>query len=250
MLKKIGLSFAEKYYLNPLKVLSKTNIVSEEMISKIQTPLIDILNLHFDILNELNSREYSIGQIFSTVTPLFKRYSIYTKIYHEIFEYFTLEMKTNERFNQFIEETQKNNLKKGYNDLFSNLITPIQRLPRYSLLLQELLNETNREEETEEFEMIQHSIKELKSIIHYLNESIRRDIENEKLKSIYNSIDELPKYILFSRFQRKILFQSENEILMNGTLKCRIYLFNDLIIFTNNFKFETYINLMVKKLNF
>jgi hypothetical protein len=244
------LSFAEKYYLNPLKVLSKTNIVSEEMISKIQTPLIDILNLHFDILNELNSREYSIGQIFSTVTPLFKRYSIYTKIYHEIFEYFTLEMKTNERFNQFIEETQKNNLKKGYNDLFSNLITPIQRLPRYSLLLQELLNETNREEETEEFEMIQHSIKELKSIIHYLNESIRRDIENEKLKSIYNSIDELPKYILFSRFQRKILFQSENEILMNGTLKCRIYLFNDLIIFTNNFKFETYINLMVKKLNF
>eukprot|EP01080_Neovahlkampfia_damariscottae_P000339 gene339-6753_t len=242
-----GLDFVEKFYLCPLEILSKTNMISENIIKNIRYPLIDILTLHKEILKELELKEYSIGEIFITVTNYFKRYSNFAKNYHETFEYFTNEMKENENLYQFIDETKRNNKKNGFNDLFSILITPIQRLPRYLLLLNEFLNElkiieNKTKEIKKEIELIEICLEKLKVIITYLNDSIKNEMEIENLKKIFDSIQNLPKYLLFSRFKRKLEF--EKDINLNFYENCKLFFFNDLIIFTDQkLNFLNYISI-------
>jgi hypothetical protein len=81
------------------------------------------------------------GPIFLKMAPFLKMYTAYSNKYEEGINTFNTMLKKNEKFAALIKEQQAaSGLTNG---LFDLLIQPIQRVPRYSLLLKDLINHTS-----------------------------------------------------------------------------------------------------------
>ena len=136
-------------FLNPLKEsnLIKDGVITEENRRKIfPGALATLAQVHKDFLNGLDARVQSwnpsskIGDLFLTMIPYFKLYPVYVSDFESQMKALK-EAKNNERFWEFIRGGFAL-LKDPSNDLPSLLITPVQRIPRYLMLVTQLLKYT------------------------------------------------------------------------------------------------------------
>ena len=93
-----------------------------------------------------NNKTVKIGDIFAKMAPVLIIYTEYANMYQEGLEFYNTEKKKNQRFAQVCEE---NKAKSGM-DLEHLLIMPVQRVPRYNLLLEDLYKKTPDEHEDKE----------------------------------------------------------------------------------------------------
>lgn len=88
---------------------------------------------------------FLVGEVFIKMAPVLSLYFGYIKIYNLARESLFKFKATNGSFSQTIDRLTVKNCSEGKLDLISYLIMPIQRLPRYRLLLKALIDKTSPE---------------------------------------------------------------------------------------------------------
>lgn len=169
-----------------------------------------------------------VGDAFLAMAPFIKLYSTYAnnfaKAQHELQGW---EKKSNE-FATFKKAQEMREDCKGLN-LGALLITPVQRVPRYKLLLESLLNKTPREHP--DFEKLQEATVEINKVAHHINENIRQRENFQKMLSIQNALtgEGAPKILAPGR-----LFIKEGPLLKvcsRGSQERMFFFFSDVLIY-------------------
>jgi len=138
----------------------------------------DIINVNSILLNSMRDRfsvwhqSQRIGDIISTIAPFLKTYKNYAELYEPALfamDHFK-KKEPNGTFIEILRNGEIHPLSQGYK-IDSLLILPIQRVPRYSLLLKELLTLTPPEHE--DFLELQSAIMKIEGIAQDINKAIR-----------------------------------------------------------------------------
>ena len=141
-------------YMNPLKQNNYRIISISDHQTIFPSVVSTIYNLHNQLLAELDynyhhnndSKEsitIRIGKVLIKYAELFKMYQIYMNGYERACKALQIIKKKNKKFTKWLNsQSVKTSLSAG--DLESLLILPIQRIPRYQLLLKEIIKQTEK----------------------------------------------------------------------------------------------------------
>ena len=108
-------------------------------------------------------------------------------------------------FKEFCEKTKEMPFT-NKQDLRSLLITPIQRIPRYKLLLQDLISKTD--EEHVDMDGLKNALEEMSSIANQINEAVRNAENMQKMMQVQQS------FITAIDVRRFVLFLEKAHILL------------------------------------
>eukprot|EP01113_Clastostelium_recurvatum_P035747 TRINITY_DN5015_c0_g1_i2.p1 TRINITY_DN5015_c0_g1~~TRINITY_DN5015_c0_g1_i2.p1 ORF type:complete len:810 (-),score=195.49 TRINITY_DN5015_c0_g1_i2:112-2541(-) len=178
-----SLSWICQNVLTPLRTAAATSspIISENEIRFIFSTLDVILNYNQLLLSDLELRvgkgwtpHQRLGDIFLTIASFLKIYSQYCSNYTEALKVL-MECKKNPKWVKFYDELKKKNDTLQMAGLEDYLIRPVQRIPRYNLLLQDLVKHTDRSHP--DYANIQAAIAKVKSVAEHMNER-KREFEN------------------------------------------------------------------------
>eukprot|EP01130_Rhizamoeba_saxonica_P017074 TRINITY_DN8114_c0_g1_i1.p1 TRINITY_DN8114_c0_g1~~TRINITY_DN8114_c0_g1_i1.p1 ORF type:complete len:996 (+),score=250.18 TRINITY_DN8114_c0_g1_i1:19-3006(+) len=175
------------------------------------------------VLNDWNE-ESCIGEIFLEFAPYLRMYSEYSNQYSECVATYHQYMRGNEAFMLANNEIRMEiECPLALEDL---LITPIQRIPRYSLLLMDLKKHTS--EDHPDYENLCLSVTEILEVAEYINEGVRRTENNKKISEMRARGIKLGN-----------LIQAHRYLIKEGLVKCKdkkkkdiyhIFLFNDILV--------------------
>jgi hypothetical protein len=121
----------------------------------------------------------------------------------------------------------------GRQTLQQLLINPVQRLPRYSLLLKELLNKT--EDQNPDKEDLKAAIEKIAEVLTHINEDKRKTEDRVAMFEIVNDIEAAPPNLLSAQRHfcikvdaKLIISETGVPVLYKGHTFC-LFLFNDCI---------------------
>lgn len=112
-----------------------------------------------------------LGDVFLALSPFLKMYSIYTRNFNLALQVFNQELRNNERFRKFIETQYRTPALKCL-PLPSYLIMPVQRIPRYKLLLSELVRYTSMSHP--DYDNLKLAAHKIESLAQFVNDEIRK----------------------------------------------------------------------------
>ncbi|KAH3756732.1 Guanine exchange factor for Rac 30 [Pelomyxa schiedti] len=164
-------------------------IITKEEIKAIFSDAEIILNFHTVLLEDLAARikvwdeNTQIGDVFLGMLPFLKCYVDYINNYDNCLATLNRLQKSNKKFAKFVHrvESTKKDL-----PLLATLIFPIQRIPRYQLLLTDLLRHTSSTHP--DHENLEKSLEAVKKTGDYLNEKKRRAESLTKMQEIQESV--------------------------------------------------------------
>eukprot|EP01132_Coremiostelium_polycephalum_P009646 gene9646-11828_t len=203
------LDLIQSQFLVPLQTTKKDLLTSGEITSIFSNCTL-LLGVHREMLESLEkkwenwSNQQSIAECFLTLSP-------YLKLYTQYINNFNHASSTLAEY------------KKDFLDL---QIQPVQRIPRYKLLLTELLQHTP--EIHKDYENIKLALKEIQNVASSINESKRNAEGMEKIVLIQSQLTK--SFEIVQPFRRYI---KEGPILFEkrGVLKERyLFLFNDALL--------------------
>lgn len=175
-----------KKYQNPLLTMAQTKhpLISAEDVKTLFSNVEIIFAYNSMLLEGLKSRmnswssQQKIGDVFLSMADFLKCYTTYVNNYDEAHLLLRNLVKENPKFAKFIEEVRSHPHSKGLN-LFSLLIMPIQRPPRYVLLLKELQKFTPQDHP--DYVPLAQALKKIESVSSYLNTRKREQIFQHQL---------------------------------------------------------------------
>eukprot|EP01129_Flabellula_baltica_P015835 TRINITY_DN8201_c0_g1_i1.p1 TRINITY_DN8201_c0_g1~~TRINITY_DN8201_c0_g1_i1.p1 ORF type:complete len:779 (-),score=145.45 TRINITY_DN8201_c0_g1_i1:1-2337(-) len=183
-----GLFAISNVYFKYLKMLPPENF-DVNCLSKISNNLIVIQNYNMQFLKELEKRiseffvkSEIIGDIVFKYSKLFKVYTEYVKVYATALMEITNQMEDLTVL-QILERCRQQPATRGI-ALQGFLITPIQRIPRYQLLLQELLRNTPTDHP--DYPHLTKAIDSIIEVANYVNEK-KKQAENMNRVSVISS---------------------------------------------------------------
>ncbi|ELP86490.1 guanine nucleotide exchange factor, putative [Entamoeba invadens IP1] len=147
-----------------------------------------------------NSR---FGKTILTFTPYLKLYSQYCQIFPQISD-LTVTLKAPHPFSIFFKTQMKSapqHLQRF--DLGSLLITPIQRLPRYRLLLKDLLKHLS--DKDLDFPDVKKSLEEIEKVTLFVNTQSKKQENNEKVVQLQTNVRYLPPTLLLLQPGREMV---------------------------------------------
>eukprot|EP00026_Physarum_polycephalum_P003352 Phypoly_transcript_03362.p1 GENE.Phypoly_transcript_03362~~Phypoly_transcript_03362.p1 ORF type:complete len:350 (+),score=44.59 Phypoly_transcript_03362:486-1535(+) len=221
-------------FLLPLKEAAKNDkaLISDVELRLIFSYIETILNLHTLFCKELedvvqNKEMDGVGNAFLKNWEFFKMYSSYVNGYNASLSTLAYCKHNYPAFDKFIEAAESNPMCTKL-DLASFLIMPVQRLPRYILLLTDLLKYTP--ETAQDYCAIEKSISHLHTVVVHLNES-KRVAENAlKVFEIQQSLTGKTQAIM----EPHRIFHSEGNCIIRTTSakmkNMHYFLFNDMIL--------------------
>jgi len=183
------------------------------------------------LLQEIDKRmkvwncDSTLSDVFLRMTDFLKVYTQYVNNYNTAITTF-IGLKRTEKFAHFLQTCAKDPKVKDA-DLTSFLILPVQRIPRYVLLLQELFKFTPRRHV--DHRALNECLCKMRDIASYVNEK-KRDAEN--IHNVLNVQDKLVgKFENLALPHRRYLREGLlNEV--DSKKKGFYYLFNDLLLST------------------
>lgn len=178
-----------------------------------------------------------IGDIFINLASFFKLYGEYCQNYGRSIAHLKKVMAENSRFRNFIE--QINGIKDDLHDIYSFLIMPVQRIPRYILLLENVLRFTW--DEHPDKSNIEKSLEEWRSVAFHVNESMNAAQSLDTLLKIEQRIGNAVNLVDPAR--RFIKEGKINKITSRVIVKPTYFLFNDILIYAYEGKYKGTINL-------
>jgi hypothetical protein len=215
-------------FLKPLRE-DNPGLISAHDVSIIFHNIEDILAVNTELFNFM--QQQTLGEAFSYLGPFLKIYGTYASNFGLGNETLERLLKENNQFKNFIEmqesQPECNNL-----NLPSLLITPVQRIPRYRLLLTELLKYTKRTHI--EYLKINNATQQIASVASYINEFIRKHDNAQKMLKIQSSLS--------GKFMPGIVVPGRTFIKEGKLMKvCRrrpkermVFLFSDIFIYAKN----------------
>lgn len=121
-----------------------------------------------ELLQELKNNSENVGAAFDKIAPYLKLYSVYAYDYKQALQILQTMVKNDKELNEFIVRQEKR--PEVATSLQSLLIVPIQRIPRYRLLLQELLNHTSPDDP--HHTTIKDALKKIKACAFHINDLV------------------------------------------------------------------------------
>eukprot|EP01119_Soliformovum_irregulare_P011525 TRINITY_DN2902_c0_g1_i2.p1 TRINITY_DN2902_c0_g1~~TRINITY_DN2902_c0_g1_i2.p1 ORF type:complete len:493 (-),score=117.27 TRINITY_DN2902_c0_g1_i2:34-1512(-) len=184
------IQFTEKNYLNVLRnvveeflnPLYTADILSPELISTVFGPMESLYEYHQGFLKSLSSRveawgpSQKIGDLFLDKTDFLVIYSEYANNFNTAMYTLAEQKEKNRLFANFVKTVEQNPMVK-MQDLGSLLIEPIQRIPRYQMLLKDLLKNTTPSHPDQA--NITKALEKIETIASYINEE-KRKAENKE----------------------------------------------------------------------
>mmetsp|Transcript_4675 Transcript_4675/g.10994 ORF Transcript_4675/g.10994 Transcript_4675/m.10994 type:complete len:1065 (-) Transcript_4675:124-3318(-) len=122
-----------------------------------------------------------IGKTFMQFSQFFKMYTIYVNNYDNAVQF--LKLKSKPRFEAFLADAVKSG-KCKQPSLESYLIMPIQRIPRYKMLLEEVIK--NTEPDHSDLSDLQNATEAIKKVAKHINEEVTRHKNREKILELEN----------------------------------------------------------------
>lgn len=232
-----SLSALAEAYQKPLesnpKLLSKSDcqkIFSHlNSIRQVNGRLLQELKNHWDEDHSGKKPTHTLGEIFVRFAPFLKTYSIYAAQFDTICELIREQKTKNKKLFEFLTTQQKSKESLGY-DINSLLIMPIQRIPRYKLLLTDLLKNTSQYHR--DYPNLQKGLQEISNVANFVNEKIREHERGEKMKEIAFSIKDLKVDLITKKYWHigdgmlKFICTSMDKI-----EEKKFFLFNEMIMY-------------------
>jgi hypothetical protein len=206
------------------KELNSIRLVNKTFLSQ--------LELRFAEDKQNKKPTQTLGEIFFKFAPIFKSYASYCNNYDNV-DSKIRELQKNKQFSEFLKTQRTSKPARGY-DLLSLLIMPIQRIPRYNLLLKELLSNTSKLHR--DYEYLQKGLDAIKSTADYVNQRMK-DFENQlRVTEISNLIG-----MNFVKTSRNFRIQGAVKVYVNAVWEDRYcFVFNDTLVFCEKPKKDDY----------
>jgi len=221
-----------KTFIEPLTAaLPSEPIISKEDINNLFSNIASIAVLNRKFLTDLSARlvgwsnsTTQIGDVFLGFCPFFKMYTTYVSNHDRATDLIKSLTKENKRFREFVAGVSAGGL-----SLASYLIMPIQRIPRYKLLIEELLRNTTDSHPdhpnlVKGLDLVSHVAKHINSEMH----------ASENRQTILRIQGEFTHAVSFVSPSRRFIKQGAL------TKKCRssdkvyeFFLFNDLLVYAS-----------------
>eukprot|EP01084_Bolivina_argentea_P158004 275286_1 len=234
-------------YMNPLKQDDCKIISIADHQSIFPSVVTTIYNLHNQLLAEFEFAYYydtnteasatnRIGKVLIKYAELFKMYQLYMNGYERSIRALQIIKTKNKRFNKWLQgQHVKTSLSAG--NLESLLILPIQRIPRYQLLLREIIKQTQKIDERHndltDLNKTYHQILQITQLI----ESKMKEYDNKrKVAFIETKFDNIIAGDFIQR-SRYFIYESKNKNditihKMDGSsYHIHLILFNDCLIY-------------------
>jgi hypothetical protein len=228
-----GLKILIQKFANPLKTTEKAKIgLTTQQISNIFLNVEALSQFHFRLCAELQDKQRTVGDIFKKYADFLKMYTQYLNGYESSMSVIN-SLNNNKQFKKFLESRRKD--PEISLDFMSYLIMPVQRIPRYELLLKEFLKNTPNDHP--EHSTLAEAFSKVQSIAQFINESKRRMESMSKVLDIQNQIEGnlgAPLMAPHRRLIKEGKVQVERSSLLSYTFRKRlIFLFNDSILTLN-----------------
>ncbi|KAL1924242.1 uncharacterized protein VTP21DRAFT_7277 [Calcarisporiella thermophila] len=223
------------FYL-PMTAHVKTGkLMSQDEFQTIFSNFEEILELHEQLLNDLCHRRLIWGPA-QLISDIFLRYESSFQIYGYYLQKFPLAVrvlerlqKSNSNFRRFLEQCYRHPRHELLN-LQAYLLLPVQRLPRYKLLLEALLKRTPPLHP--DYANLQYAYQRLTSIAEEINEMVRDSENRRRVSQIQPLLYNLPIQLAspYRRFVAQSDMYNVNPMIATN-LESRSYiLFNDLLL--------------------
>jgi len=240
-----NLTLMVRKFLHPLASASasKRPIITTDKVSAIFSTIENIQNHNSILADGLQSRikrwladnkkDYLlIGDIFQKAGAFMNDYSKYINNYNSSIKIYNECRKTNPAFAQFIKKVE-NDPELNDKELENLLITPVQQLPRYIMLINDLIRNTN--EDHPDYKPLNDALEKIKHITSYINEKKREAEDAFAMLQIHQTLHgKVPSSFIapHRKFIREgtIHFGSSS-----GSFKEKepvVFLFNDMVMMT------------------
>lgn len=169
----------------------------------------------------------SLGKIFLDFAPYFKMYTEYVGNHDRATDLLTgIQKNGSRKYNAF-----KEFLKKKSVPIAQLLILPIQRVPRYRLLLQELVKRT--QEDDPDYEKRSNALELIKKSANHINEAVKRMDSIRKVRQVQEKFLGQPAFVSPSRIfiqEARLAKMSDGD---RYRQKYQFFLFNDLFLYAD-----------------
>lgn len=205
-----------KYFVSPLK---DQDIISGDEFTILFGQIEMIYNLNTELLKNLESDLGNVGKAFLRLAPFFKLYSVYAFDYNRSQIVLQELTEKNQKFRKFLEQNESR--PEVQTKLMSLLISPIQRVPRYRLLLQQVILYSSPVDD-DDFKILQgkvwliltrirsksifafsslDSFKEVENTVSHMNSVVQEQEITQMMINLQNSlVDHVPRIIKPSEF--------------------------------------------------
>ena len=214
-------------YIGPMKE-SKWKDYVPRIFSNVQSILSineELLGGLSDLIAKWSPTKSLVGPIFQKMAPFMRLYNTYGNSYNEAIALLS-KLKEKDDFVQFLASCRGSQPL----DLEALLIQPVQRIPRYRLLLEDLMKNTPVSHP--DFENTENSLKHIRDVATNVNESIRATEQSKKMAEqtgLQKYIAPHRKLLLEGFFSAKVSVLGGDAI--KGSIDVALYLFNDLLVF-------------------
>ncbi|KAI8914777.1 hypothetical protein DFJ77DRAFT_463294 [Powellomyces hirtus] len=185
-----------KSFFEPLMTVVGTasEVIPKKTIQSIFSELRGLINVNTELRKQLESRldeqpwnstNGCIGDIFLNLAPYLKMYSSYVKNFNNALSLLTENVAKVPALAQFIARQNADPELKGL-PLESFLILPVQRIPRYKLLLEDLLKNTDSEHP--DHLTLKKSLERIAEVAVFVNETIREHEMMQELVEVQRSL--------------------------------------------------------------
>lgn len=209
-------------------------IISNDLIGKIFSNVRVIASANEQFLKTIKEifsswdERSEVGTVFSHYAHLFRMYSQYISNHNNALKQMRKQVENNDKFRRFLDE-KMNDPRCGGLSLESYLIMPIQRVPRYILLLEQLQKYTS--EDHSDYVNIVEAIAKLSDTAKHFNEEVRKQENNARAlriqKQFNNSLNLVSPgrmYVIDSMLSKKCRKKDKSY---------HFFLFTDLLFYAD-----------------
>lgn len=179
-----------------------------------------------------------LGRIFKEMASKMVVYTEYINNYDKSFELYQQWVISNKKSfaSQLNKIYKKNQIELGGKQLESYLILPVQRIPRYRLLLESILKNTN--EEHVEYQDIKDALDDIMQLAKYIDDQKKLVEDSEAKSTLSRIVNEYSTYKGIGHNNRRLI----RDGLLNvscpnrgifSPIKFKCYLMSDLLVFTD-----------------
>ena len=235
-------------YLHPLKGKDGGEALQPSDVSVLFGGVELLYNFHMIFLDDLKQSDGKVAKVILKLCDYLKMYTNYLQNYPQAITTFDAQRK-NKPFQSFLADARKKTVPSPTSttaqpvavlDLMSYLIMPVQRVPRYELLLRELMRYTPGVHE--EREVLEKALTKIQSIAQHINESGRRVEEMQRVMDVQARISGDYGTLLLPH--RRLVREGSVQKMkgdksgggsgvLGGGGGRRLFVFNDLIIWTS-----------------
>lgn len=171
-----------QFFVVPLK--TRTDLMSPEQYQAVFGQVNMIHSLNAELLHELEADLDNVARAFKRIAPFLKLYSVYAFDYNRAQLILQELTEKNAAFKRFLEANESR--PEVQRKLISLLIAPIQRVPRYRMLLQQVVLYSSPADA--EFRGLQESVREVEATVNHLNAVIQDQENMQALLDLQNSL--------------------------------------------------------------